>query len=74
MVMRGIFKPITVSPELLRQAQERGTDINPTALPIAEQRLRQDLEGAFINPLQIERSRASQVLREEEMDKLTGGT
>ena len=74
MVMRGIFKPITVSPELLRQAQERGTDINPTALPVAEQRLRQDLEGAFINPLQIERSRASQVLREEEMDKLTGGT
>ena len=74
MVMRGVFKPITVSPDLLREAQVRGTDINPAAFPVAEQRLRQDLEGAFINPLQIDRSRASQVLREEEEKKLTGGT
>ena len=72
MVMRGIFKPITVSPDLLREARMKGTQVNPAVFPVAEQRLRQDLEGAFINPLQIDRSRASQVLREEEEKKLTG--
>ena len=74
MVMRGIFKPITVSPDLLREARMKGTQVNPAVFPVAEQRLRQDLEGAFINPLQIDRSRAAQVLREEEEKKLTGGT
>ena len=72
MVMRGIFKPITVSPDLLREARMKGTQIDPSVFPVAEQRLRQDLEGAFINPLQIDRSRAAQVLREEEEKKLTG--
>jgi len=74
MVMRGIFKPITVSTDLLREARMKGTQIDPSVFPVAEQRLRQDLEGAFINPLQIDRSRAAQVLREEEEKKLTGGT
>ena len=71
-VMRGIFKPITVDQGLVREARMRGTQINPSAFPVAEQRLRQDLTGRFINPLDIERSRASQLLREEEEKKLIG--
>ena len=50
----------------------RGTQINPAVFPVAEQRLRQDLKGRFINPLDVEKSRASQALREEEEKKLLG--
>ena len=71
-VMRGIFKPITVDQDLVREARMRGTQINPAVFPVAEQRLRQDLKGRFINPLDVEKSRASQALREEEEKKLLG--
>lgn len=71
-VMRGIFKPITVDPNLVREARMRGSQVSPEAFPIAEQKLRQDLTGRFINPLDQQRSRAAQVLREEEERKLRG--
>ena len=71
-VMRGIFKPITVDQDLVREARMRGTQINPAVFPVAEQRIRQDLKGRFINPLDVEKSRASQALREEEEKKLLG--
>ena len=71
-VMRGIFKPITVDQGLVREARMKGTQVSPAAFPVAESRLRQDLRGKFINPLDIERSRAAQVLREEEERKLIG--
>ena len=71
-VMRGIFKPITVDQGLVREARMKGTQVSPAAFPVAESRLRQDLTGKFINPLDIERSRAAQVLREEEERKLIG--
>ena len=71
-VIRGIFKPITVDQGLVRESRIKGTKVNPAAFPVAESRLRQDLRGKFINPLDIERSRAAEVLREEEERKLIG--
>lgn len=73
-VMRGIFKPIEASPDLVRASKMRGTtNINPSVLPIAQQKMRQDLQGKFLNPLEPNaQQRAAQVLREEEMKKILG--
>jgi hypothetical protein len=73
-VMRGIFKPIEASPDLVRASKMRGTtNINPSVLPIAQQKMRQDLQGKFLNPLEPNaQQRAAQVLREEEERKILG--
>ena len=73
-VMRGVFKPIEASPDLVRASTMRGTtDINPSVLPLAQQKMRQDLQGKFLNPLELNaQQRAAQVLREEEEKKILG--
>ena len=73
-VMRGIFKPIEASPDLVRAARMRGTtNIDPSTFSVAESRMRQDLKGQFINPLEVDAQlRAAQILREEERKKLLG--
>jgi len=74
-VMRGIFKPIEASPDLIRASRMRGTtNINPSVLPLAQQRMRQDLQGQFLNPLEPNaQQRAAQILREEEERKILTG-
>ena len=74
-VMRGIFKPIEASPDLVRASTMRGTtNINPSVLPLAQQRMRQDLQGKFLNPLESNaQQRAAQILREEEERKILTG-
>ena len=74
-VMRGIFKPIEASPDLVRASTMRGTtNINPSVLPLAQQRMRQDLQGKFLNPLEPNaQQRAAQILREEEERKILTG-
>ena len=50
------------------------TPINPGALKVAGSRMRQDLEGGFINPLEVDaQQRAAQILREEEERKILTG-
>ena len=72
--MRGTFKPIEPSFEMI-QAARSGTfgtpqPIDPSTIRAAQTELRQDLTGRYITP--DDRARAIQVLREEEERKLIG--
>tara|TARA_Y100001938_G_scaffold126092_1_gene177717 strand:- start:472 stop:1380 length:909 start_codon:yes stop_codon:yes gene_type:complete len=73
-VMRGRFKPIEPSFDLIQAARAGafGTPqpVDTSTITVAQRNLRQDLEGRFITP--DARRRALQVLREEEERKLTG--
>ena len=73
-VMRGTFKPIEPSFEMI-QAARSGTfgtpqPIDPSTIRAAQTELRQDLTGRYITP--DDRARAIQALREEEERKLIG--
>jgi hypothetical protein len=75
-VMRGVFKPIEASPDLVRASRMRGTTgIDPATFQAAETRMRQDLTGGFIDPLEVDaQQRASRILREEEEQKILTGS
>lgn len=73
-VMRGTFKPIEPSFEMI-QAARAGTfgtpqPIDPSTIRAAQTELQQDLTGRYITP--DARQRAIEVLREEERKKLLG--
>jgi hypothetical protein len=84
LVMLGIFKPSEINPDVLKFAIQ-GSDIKAAQpIPIGDlartqiDLLGQSLQGQFespeLTPPGRYNNRASQVLREEELDKLTGGT
>ena len=81
--MRGIFKPMDVNPEVLQFARRATEGKARQPVPTAElsglrRDLRQGLEGQFIKPgVQSTRpsaTRASDVLRQEELNKILTGT
>lgn len=76
-VMKGIFKPIEPSRELV-QASRSGLfgdpqPVDQISLDLAGREMYQDLSGRFITPQERQqRINASQALRQEEEDKLLG--
>jgi hypothetical protein len=51
------------------------TGIDPATFQAAETRMRQDLTGGFIDPLEVDaQQRASRILREEEEQKILTGS
>ena len=82
LVMRGVFKPMDVNPEVLQFARRATEGKARQPVPTGElsglkRDLRQGLEGQFIQPgVQSTRpsaTRASDVLRQEELNKILTG-
>ena len=76
LVMLGIFKPSEINPDVLQFAIQGTKTKSPQPVPVGELAVTgadltgQSLRGQFIPP----QTRASSVLRQEEIDKLFGGT
>ena len=72
-VLRNRFRPSSVDTDALRESK---APISVTApLKLLEQNLRrQDLEGQFRDPRQPNQSAGAQILRQQELEKLVGGT
>ena len=72
-VLRNRFRPSNVDTNTLRESK---APISVTApLKLLEQNLRrQDLKGQFRDPRQPNQSAGAQILREQELEKLVGGT
>ena len=69
-VMRGIFKPIEANVDLVSASR---SGIQQPVLDLSGIEMFQDLTGQFITPQRRkEMTRAAQILREEEEDKLIG--
>mgnify|MGYP003644242598 FL=1 len=82
LVMRGIFKPMDVNPEVLQFARRATEGKARQPVPTAElsglrRDLRQGLQGQFIKPgvqsTSPSTTRASDVLRQEELNKILTG-
>lgn len=72
-VMRNRFRPIELNTDILR-ASPAPQDIR-TPINIIERDLRQqNLEGQFRDPRQPNQSAGAQILRQQELEKLVGGT
>ena len=68
--MRGIFKPIEANVDLVSASR---SGIQQPVLDLSGIEMFQDLRGQFITPQRRkEMTRAAQILREEEEDKLIG--
>jgi|TARA_S200002703_G_scaffold8532_2_gene8628 hypothetical protein len=87
LVMRGIFKPADLQKDIIAEAYRGDYDKARNLLPVidigvAGQQLIQPLEGAFrretvappITRVAQPGSAGSQILRQQELDKLVGGT
>jgi len=83
LVMRGVFKPMDVNPEVLQFARRATEGKARQPVPTGElsglkRDLRQGLEGQFIKPgvqsTSPSATRASDVLRQEELNKILTGT
>jgi hypothetical protein len=75
-VLNGSFQPIPITREKINEAIEIGAPVNYFDFKNIEYLLRdQELEGKFIDPRANQQGSAgSQILRQQELDKLVGGT
>ena len=87
LVMRGIFKPADLQKDIIAEAYRQDYDKARNLLPVVDigvagQQLIQPLEGVFrretvappITRVAQPGSAGSQILRQQELDKLVGGT